>query len=307
MKNLVVKNRDLNVVDSDAQINYQDLINKFLNYIDVSDNTLETYKRSLKQFWLYVCENNITNPTRDDVLEWKEYLIENNKPNTVNLYLVSVKNFYKWLEYEEITKDITKNIKSMKISAEHLREAFNLEQIKCMLENCRDLREKMIITLTFSCGIRANELVNIRLSDFKEKNGVLVLYVLGKGREYKQDYVVIPESLKNMITNYIKEYEIKDYLFVSTSNHNKGGKITTKTIRCIANNLFEKCGLKDQEHSFHSLRHSFATESIKSGSDIREVSQALRHKSLNVTMKYLHDLERTKNKCSTNVASLLQM
>lgn len=290
-----------------TNLNYENLIERFLNFIDVSDNTIATYKRCLKQFYVYVRENGIAIPTRDDVLNYKEHLMENNKPNTVNLYIVSLKNFYKWLEYEEITKDITKNIKSISISTEHLRQAFDIEQIKIMLENCNNLREKMIISLTFSCGIRANELVNIRLEDFKEKNGVLILYLLGKGRKYKQDYVVIPENIRKLLLEYINEYKIQDYLFVSTSNNNNGGKLTTKTIRYIANKLFEKCGFKDNEHSFHSLRHAFATESIKSGIDIREVSQALRHKSLNVTMHYLHDLEKTQNKCSTNVASLLNI
>lgn len=307
MNNTILKERfELDNFNS-KKINYQDLIDSFINYIDVSENTMITYKRSLKQFWNYMKMRNIQFPTRENIIEFKEYLLENNKPNTANLYLASVKNFYKWLEYMDITKDISKNIKSISIPNEHLKQAFNIEQIKLLLDNCKNIREKMIILLTFSCGIRSNELVNIRLEDFKEKNNVLVLYLLGKGRKYKQDYVIIPTNVKKILIEYIKEYNIKDYLFVSTSNNNNGGKLTTKTIRYIANKLFKDCGLKDEEHTFHSLRHSFATESIKSGIDIREVSQALRHKSISVTMSYLHDLEKTKNKCSTNVANLLNI
>jgi integrase/recombinase XerC len=307
MNNTILKERfELDNFNSN-KMNYQDLIDSFINYIDVSENTMITYKRSLKQFWNYMKMRNIQFPTRENIIEFKEYLLENNKPNTANLYLASVKNFYKWLEYMDITKDISKNIKSVSIPNEHLKQAFNIEQIKLLLDNCKNIREKMIILLTFSCGIRSNELVNIRLEDFKEKNNVLVLYLLGKGRKYKQDYVIIPTNVKKILIEYIKEYNIKDYLFVSTSNNNNGGKLTTKTIRYIANKLFEDCGLKDEEHTFHSLRHSFATESIKSGIDIREVSQALRHKSISVTMSYLHDLEKTKNKCSTNVANLLNI
>lgn len=307
MNNTILKERfELDNFNSN-KINYQDLIDSFINYIDVSENTMITYKRSLKQFWNYMKMRNIQFPTRENIIEFKEYLLEKNKPNTANLYLASVKNFYKWLEYMDITKDISKNIKSVSIPNEHLKQPFNIEQIKLLLDNCKNIREKMIILLTFSCGIRSNELVNIRLEDFKEKNNVLVLYLLGKGRKYKQDYVIIPTNVKKILIEYIKEYNIKDYLFVSTSNNNNGGKLTTKTIRYIANKLFEDCGLKDEEHTFHSLRHSFATESIKSGIDIREVSQALRHKSISVTMSYLHDLEKTKNKCSTNVANLLNI
>ena len=86
------------------------LIKRFLDYIDVSDNTIKSYNVGLLQFNEYLKENNIKMPTRDDVIEFREFLKITHKPNTVNAYLIAVRNFYSWLEYEGITKDVTKKI-----------------------------------------------------------------------------------------------------------------------------------------------------------------------------------------------------
>ncbi len=296
MEIIEIQNKNLNLAQ---------LKEKYLNYIDVADNTVKTYDIGLLQFFNYLQNNNIQYPTREDIIAFRNELEREHKPTTVNSYIVAVRNFFSWLEYEGILKNIAKNIKGMKVSNEHKREALNIDQCKKVLDNVKDIREKVIFLLATTCGIRANELVNIRLQDFKDKNGTICLYLLGKGRDYKQDYVIITNEIFDLIKEYIQVYNISDYLFVSNSNHNKNGKITTKTIRLIIKNMFERVGIVGDEYSCHSLRHTFATLSIKSGKDIREVSQALRHKSLQTSMIYIHDLERLNNKCSTTVASAL--
>ena len=166
----------------ERETNYQNLIDRFVSYIDVSENTMITYKRSLKQFFRYLKNNNIINPTRVAILGLKEYLYEYNTPTTVNLYLASVKNFYKWLEYENITKDITKNIKSIKMSKNHIKRGLTREEIKKILDRCKNTREELLIKLMITCALRTNEVVNIRLEDFYIESGVILLKVLGKGR-----------------------------------------------------------------------------------------------------------------------------
>ena len=286
-------------------LNLSQLKEKYLNYIDVSDNTVKTYDIGLLQFINYLQNNNIQYPTREDIIAFRNELEKEHKPTTVNSYIVAIRNFFNWLEYEGISKNIAKNIKGMKVSNEHKREALTVEQCKEVLDSAKDIREKVIFLLATTCGIRANELVNIRLQDFKDKNGTVCLYLLGKGRDYKQDYVIVTNEILDLIKRYISEYNISDYLFVSNSNHNKNGKLTTKTVRLIIKQMFERVGIVGDEYSCHSLRHTFATLSILNGTDIREVSQALRHKSIQTSMIYIHDLERLNNKCSATVASAL--
>ena len=297
MKEIILKEKN------EIQIN--DYMNKFLEYIDVSTNTVKTYGVGLKMFSNYLKEKNIKNPCREDIIEFRENIKKMYQPTTVNSYLIAIRNFYNWLEYEGITKDITKKIKSINIGNEHKRESLSIEQCKNILSKAKNIREKVIFSLAVTCGIRANELVNIRLEDFKNKQGTTCLYLLGKARDYKEDYVIISDDMLEMIKEYIEQYKIKDYLFTSTSNNNTNGKLTTKTIRLIVKEMFRRAGIEGKEYSCHSCRHTFATLSIQNGTDIREVSQALRHKSISTTQIYLHDLEKINNKCSNKVSNLL--
>lgn len=278
------------------EINYQDLIGRFINYIDVSENTMITYKRSLKQFFRYLKNNNIINPTRDNILEFKEYLKENNKPNTVNLYLASVKNFFKWLEYEDITKDITKNIKSVKMSKNHIKRGLTKEEIKKVLDNCRNTREELLIKLMITCALRTNEVVNIRLDDFYIESGVVLLKVLGKGRNgIKQDIVKIDNRIYDLIKKYCQEYNIKDYLFTSTSNHNTNGKLNTITIRRIITELFKRSEIDMSRLTTHSTRHTSVELALESGMSIQEVCEMARHSNISTTMIYSKEIKQRES------------
>lgn len=281
------------------------LIKDFITYVDVCEKSRKTYQNGLNAFYEYIRTNNIKKPEREDILGFREYIKEHLSISTVNTYMIGLRNFFKWLEYKGIYKNITENVKSVKIGNSHRKESLTEEQCKQLLTNVKDTREKIIVLLAITCGLRANELVNIRLEDFKIKQDKICLYVLGKGRDFKEDFVVIPEKLYNLINEYINEYGIEDYLFVSTSNHNNNGKLTTKTVRLIVKDMLKRIGLDSSRYSLHSLRHSFATLSIKNGEDIRSVSQALRHKSLSTTTIYLHDLEKINNKCSNSVSNLI--
>ena len=283
----------------------EQLITEFLDYVDISEKSQKTYQNGLNAFYKYICTNNIKKPERKDILGFREHIKSNLSISTVNTYMIGVRNFFKWLEYKGVYKNITENVKGVKIGNSHKKEAFTKEQCKNLLENVQDRREQVIFLLAVTCGLRANELVNIRLSDFKIKQDKICLYVLGKDRDFKEDFVIIPEKLYASINKYIQEYNITDYLFVSTSNHNNNGKLTTKTIRLIVKNMFKRIGIDSNDYSLHSCRHYFATNSIKNGVDIREVSQALRHKSLSTTTIYLHDLEMLNNTCSNKVYNSL--
>lgn len=286
-------------------LNFYDLKKQFINYIDVSEKTSETYSGNLKRFIEYMQEKEIRNPTREDIIAYREYLKNNYELNTVNGIMISVRQFFKFLEYKGIYKNITDNIKGVKIESYHKREYLTLEQCKNVLNKAKNMRERVLFTLTFTCGLRANEVANIRLSDFTLKGGKHCLYVLGKDRDGKQDYVVVPHETFDLIQEYVEEYDIQDYLFVSESNHNKGGKVATCTLRRIINKMYERAGIVGKEYVFHSLRHSFATISLQNGIDIREVSKGLRHRSTTTTEIYTHDLEKINNRCSDTISDML--
>ena len=202
------------VLNEKNQIMLKDYIERYLDYIDVSDNTIKTYNVGLLQFIDYLKSNNIQEPIREDVIAFREYLKEEQlKPNTINAYLIAVRNFYNWLEYEGITKDITKKIKGIKLERKHLKRGLSLEEIKKVLSVCKDIREELIIKIMINCGLRCNEVVNIELTDFYNDKGIVMMKVLGKARNgLKQDAIKIDNRLFELIQEYVKQYNIQDYL-----------------------------------------------------------------------------------------------
>lgn len=300
MNNLV--NINTNVI-----ANKEQYIEKFLEYIDVSDNTIREYTTGLKKFFEYCDNNYVREITRQTIINFRDFLKQNDKEaSTINLYLVSVKSFFKWLEYEGIYKDITRNIKTIPVAKEHRREAVTVEQLKEMLSFCDNSREKLILLITITTGLRCNELRNIKISDFVVDNEIVKLYILGKARGgFKTDYVIVPSNLYQQIINYVNQNNITDYLFVSTSNNNKGNIMSTKAIRNIVNKIYERTGLDKNLYVFHSLRHGFCNISLLNNIDIVQVSKAMRHKSIQTTMTYVKDIEAKDNKCFATVSNLI--
>ena len=151
---------------------YNELVEKYLQYIDVSNATEKEYYTGIKLFFQYCNLNNIDNVTRQDIIDYRNYLQQQEKAaNTINLYLTSIKNFFKWLDFEGIYKDISKNIKALPVENTHIRESLDIDQVKLLLDNCQNDKEKLIITLAITTGIRCNEMCNIRIKDFVNKNG----------------------------------------------------------------------------------------------------------------------------------------
>ena len=282
------------------------LIQRFLNYIDVSDNTIKSYNVGLLQFNEYLKSNNIKNPTREDIINFREELKLTHKPNTVNAYLIAVRNFYSWLEYEEITKDITKKIKGIKLERHHLKRGLSQEEIKQVLSICKDIREELLIKLMITCALRINEVRNIRLEDFYTDKGVVMVRVLGKAREgLKQDSVKIDDRIFALIKQYCKEYDVKDYLFYSTSNNNKGNRMSTVSFRKIVNNLFKRANLDMDLLTPHSTRHTSCELALENGIPLQEVSEYMRHKSINTTMLYAKELNQRNSTIANTLGDLI--
>jgi site-specific recombinase XerD len=301
MENIIIKeNNEL------KELEIHGLIEKYLNYIDVSSNTERTYNVGLLQFSAYLKENNIKTPTREDVINFREELKTEHKPNTVNTYLVSVKNFYSWLEYEGIAKDITKKIKGIKLERIHLKRGLTKDEIQEVLSVCKDTREELLIKLMITCGLRINEVSNIRLSDFYKDHDVVMLKVLGKARNgLKQDSVKIDDRLFELIKKYCEEWEVKDYLFYSTSNNNTGGKLTTTSLRRIIMALFRRANLDMDMLTPHSTRHTSCEMLLDKGVPVQEVSQFLRHKSISTVMVYARELDQRKSQSANMLGDLV--
>lgn len=284
-------------------------LKKFFEYLDVESNeTVKTYYNGIKSFISYIGLNE--QPKRDDVISWKLDLKEKTSVSTANTWLVGVKRFFKFLSLYRLYPNITEDIKGFKISQTPKKNVLTEEQIKKIYANLlKDesdlgIRNRALFSLLITTGLRGIEVSNARIEDLKQINGENCLFIKGKGHVDYDTYVKIPKNVLNNILEYIGDRK-KGYIFISNSNHNKGEKITTKTIRYVIKEIFIKNGLNDETLSLHSTRRTFSCIAYNNGANIYEIQQVLRHASVTTTQRYLREADRYKNKTEQNVENIL--
>lgn len=294
------------IFSKDYALKINDYIENFLDYIDVSKNTVKTYSVGLKSFASYLSKNNIKNPAREDIINYRECIRVNLKPTTVNSYMIAIRTFYDWLEYENITKNVAKKIKGLKLEQKHLKRGLSKDEVVKVLSYCENTRERLMLELMITCGLRCNEVVNIQLKDIYNDKGIVMMLIQGKARDgEKQDAVKIDNRVFETMKEYIKEYNIDNYLFTSTSNHNNRGKLSTMTVRRIINNLFIKAGLDREKLSPHSTRHTTCELALEMGVSLKETSEFMRHKSIQTTLIYSKEYEARNSKIANELANII--
>jgi integrase/recombinase XerC len=292
----------------------EDLIRSWTKYVDVKQNSATTYKRAIKQFIIFLNIFNIQYPQRDNIIAFRDWLESKGlKATTILNYLNAVKLFFQWTEQMGLYPDVAKHVKAPKVSRNHKKDYFTSTQSKDLLDfidtsTLKGKRDYAIIFLMITCGLRTEEVINANVKDIYLHGDNTILYILGKARTEKADYVKITGPVERAIRDYLNErdeYAPTDPLFVSTSNNNHNGRITTRAIRDIVKSVYKKIGLADNRHSAHSLRHTAITLALLAGNDITEVKQFARHQNIDTTMIYNHALEFEKNHCSEDVTNMV--
>jgi len=206
--------------------------------------------------------------------------------------LSGIKAFYKYLILEEvIDHDPTQLIEGPKIGLK-LPDTLSTEEIDKLisfidLSHPQGPRNKAIIETLYGCGLRVSELINLKLTNWYQKDGFIK--VIGKGN--KERLVPMGKITENILKIYVNEVRchqqivkgFEDYIFL-----NRFGKSLTRvSIFNIVKELSEISGNK-KNISPHTFRHSFATELIKRGADLRAVQEMLGHQSISTTQLYTH-------------------
>jgi len=279
------------------------LIEQFLLSQDVKESSRFTYKRALKQFTQWVEANEVTNPDRNTILAYKAFLSGNGlSPLTVSGYLTATRQFFKWAESMKYYPDITRGVKGAKKTRGFKKDPLTVDQVKDMLrfktKTLQDKRDFAILNLLVRTGLRTIEVIRADVGDIRQTSGEAILYVQGKGRDSKDEFVLLtPESL-NPIYAYLKargRTEDTDPLFSSVSDRNTRQRLTTRSISGIVKERLRGIGLDNGRLTAHSLRHTFATITLKNGADVMAVKDAMRHQSVNTTMIYTHTIDRMAN------------
>lgn len=276
----------------------------FIDYIDVDDLTLKTYKVGIESFLRYLQNKKINYPTRNDVIAYRNMLRGNYSSNTVNTYMIAVRKLFKYLEINKKYEDITKDVKGSKYSTTPKKEVLSSEQIKSIYKNIKNPRDRCLFSLMCSTGLRVCEISTALIEDIKIYNGELVLFILGKKRDSKCEYVKLSAKVYNDILEYIGDRKT-GHIFISDSNNNKDNGLTTTSLRSIIKRILRENGIDKDTISCHSLRRSFAVISYELGNSIYDIEQVLHHKSISTTERYLKQVSRDKNKIEFDTSTYL--
>lgn len=297
-----------------AQALTEDAFARYVAFIDAKPKTVETYTRAIRQLLTFLQARGITQPTREDIIAFREELkATGHKPTTVQNYITAARGFFQWLEQEHIYPNIAAHIKGAKLNKEHKKDYLNSRQVKAVLSkidrgSLQGLRDYAIMVLMITGGLRTIEVTRANVEDLRTLGDNTVLYLMGKGRDEKTEYVKIDARVEAAIRDYLSargSAAPTAPLFASISNNSKGGRLSTRTVSGIAKSSLIAAGYNSDKLTAHSLRHTAVTLSLLAGKDITEVKQFARHSNIATTMIYNHALDKAKNGCSEAIAKAI--
>ena len=285
----------------------------YVSFIDAAPRTIQTYTGNIRQFIKWAHQNGLQRPTRQDILAYRDDLRTRCKPATVQAYITALRLFFKWTAQAGIYPNIAEHIKGARLDAGHKKDALNAAQIKDVLDSidtqpAKGKRDYSILALMITGGLRDIEVSRANIEDLRQLGGSTVLYIQGKGREERTEYIKIVPAVEKPIREYLKTRRPangQQPLFTSLSNNGKGQRLSPKSISAIVKHRLVAAGYDSERLTAHSLRHSAVTLSLIGGLPIEEVQQFARHKNISTTLIYAHNIDRAKNRSEDTIADAI--
>lgn len=285
-------------------MNLNKLLIDFLEYLEVekgrSQKTTENYHHYLKRFLAWAKISDPEDITMDLVKKYRIYINRltdekgaSLKRITQNYHVIAIRNFLKYLAKRDIKSLSAEKIEVGKNPSQDI-EFLDSDEVERLLEaangsGIKSLRDRAILELLFSAGLRVSELVSINRDQINLAHQEFS--VRGKGDKVR--IVFISDSAKKAIEKYLdKRIDIDDAVFVRFSNkkiteNQETKRLTPRSIQRIVKHYAAKAGIVKDVHP-HTLRHSFATDLLSNGADIRSVQTMLGHSSITTTQIYTH-------------------
>ena len=319
------------------------LVTRFARDQDVVESSRALYVRTLRLFlnWLAGKHYELAQVDRSTVIKYKEELLAGGLSSlTVGSYLTTVRKFYEWAEANKLYPNVARGVKSPRRKQQFRRQPLTAEQGKHLLatatpkaqsvgdttkadrtsqetmERLQALRDHAITNLLLRTGLRTVELIRADVGDISLKAGKRVLKIQGKGRDEKDDFVILTAKAHEPIAAYLNyraqattsgpcspqaktptatsrrtRLDPSAPLFVSHSNNNRDGRLTTRTIRQVVKTQLHAIGIDSPEYTAHSLRHTTAVSILRNGGSIEEAQSVLRHATPATTQIYTHTIK----------------
>ena len=238
-----------------------------------------------------------------DLVNWKN-TFTNLKPNSQNIRIAAIKSYFKFLKKSGfITSDPTENLEKQKIRDCDVKQKPYIEAhyLRDMVNNARTLRDKAIVLLFATTGLRASELINITVEQYKNLDGLdgRELVIVGKGNKTRRVYIT--DEVKEAIDTYllVRPKSGCNNLFLSFQN----GPIHSNNLSQTLKNIAKKAGYPQwQDICNHALRSAFATTKAEQGTPLTTIQAAMGHAKLETTLIYIKRNQNNINNAMKNMA-----
>ena len=266
---------------------------RFLEYIEIERGralkTVENYDRYLSRFISFTGINDARRISDEQVRGFRLYLNRSGlKKKTQNYYLIAIRNFLKYLARIGFQSLSPERVDLAKVGERQI-DLISVEELGRLLDSPRgndldNLRDRAILELLFSTGLRVSELCGLGHGDIDFKKDEFT--VRGKGEKVR--IVFLSESAKSALKEYLeRRQDIEEALFVNA----RGGRLTSRSVeRIVARHAIE-AGIS-KKVTPHVIRHCFATDLLEAGADLRSVQSMLGHANITTTQIYTHVTDR---------------
>ena len=278
------------------KMNQKEFLEKLRVELRISKNseyTLKNYVKANEKF-LDFTKKQPSEITEDDIKLFLSENLSDKAAMSIILFLSAIK--YSFLNI--LGKDITVRIKRPK-REKKIPDVLTKDEIKKIISHSENRKSKLMISITYACGMRVSELLNLKISDFKfeEKIGFI------RQAKGKKDRIFnIPEFLiKDLKKQIEKQKERKQEFLFSGSN----GRLTERNFQKIVSLASRKAGIEKLVHP-HTLRHSFATHLLENDIDIRKIQELLGHSSISTTEIYTHVSQQELKKIKSPLDELMK-
>ncbi|MDD2913130.1 MAG: tyrosine-type recombinase/integrase [Candidatus Paceibacterota bacterium] len=289
-----------------TSISIKGLFPEFLDWLELekglSAKSQENYSRFLKKFFDFLKFSNLEEIkpheiTNDHIWKYRLFLSRQSKTplrrSTQNYYLIALRSLLSYFAEKDILSLPPEKVKLPKSKSEKTVNFLNPEQVKKLLEapNIDDiagLRDRAMLETLFSTGLRVAELVSLDKEQIKLKDGIkyLEIGIIGKGSHPRTIY--LSERAINCLRSYLLTRKDKEKaLFINYRGKKTGGRLNIRSVERIVKKYVVLSGLP-MTTSCHTLRHSFATDLLIKGVDLRVVQEFLGHKNIATTQIYTH-------------------
>ncbi|MBK8364378.1 MAG: tyrosine-type recombinase/integrase [Bacteroidetes bacterium] len=243
-----------------------------------SENTLRVYSSAFEQFCNYYKDHPLENISQEQITKYMQHLVVDRKvSSSYHNQAINAIKFY----YERVLNGDRKiYLLDRPRKEQKLPVVLNQEEVKQLLKCIDNIKHRALVMLVYSSGLRLSEIVGLKIKDL---DSVQMQIRIQQGKGKKDRVTILSERVLEILRRYFQQYQPKEWLFEGAD----GGQYSKRSAQQIVKDAARKAGIK-KKISIHTLRHSFGTHLLESGTNLRYIQSLLGHESIKTTEIYTH-------------------